>query len=62
MRYDVHINNGEMEMKNLYAITSRKGIHLCYQVAESEQDAVHIAKIYYGHRAAYKARFIREDN
>lgn len=49
-------------MKNLYAITNRKGIHLCYQVAESEKDAVHIAKVYYCHRAAYKARFIREDN
>lgn len=52
---------GEMEMKNLYEIMNWKGIHLCYQVAESEKDAVRIAKVYYGHRSAHKARFIRED-
>lgn len=46
-------------MKKVYAITNQKGIHLCYQVAESEQEAVHIAKVCYGHLSAYKARFVR---
>lgn len=47
-------------MKNLYEITDRNGIHLCYQVAKSEADAVDTARVY-GHRKAAKAVFVRED-
>ena len=46
-------------MKNLYEITSRTGAVLCFQVAESEVDAVAFARMY-GHKAA-SARFIREN-
>ena len=47
-------------MKNLYNITDKLGIHLCYQVANNEEDAVRIARIY-GHARAAHAEFIRED-
>lgn len=44
-------------MKNLYKITSRTGAVLCFQVAESEEDAVSFACMY-GHKAA-RASFVR---
>lgn len=46
-------------MKALYAITDKKGRHLCYQVARSEAQAVDFARMY-GHRAAH-AQFVREE-
>lgn len=48
-------------MKNIYEILSPNGVHLCYQVAASEKDAVAFARMY-GHRRAAKAVFVREDN
>lgn len=47
-------------MKNLYEITDRRGIHLCYQVARDEDEAVETAKAY-GFRRAAHATFVRED-
>lgn len=47
-------------MKALYEITDRRGIHLCYQVAHSEKEAVKTAKMY-GFRSAAHATFVRED-
>ena len=46
-----------IEMKKLYEITGRSGAVLCFQVAESEADAVSLARMY-GHKAA-RARFVR---
>jgi hypothetical protein len=46
-------------MKNLYQITDRNGIHLCYQVAKTEAEAVEAARVYYGHKGAKTAKFIR---
>lgn len=45
-------------MKNLYSITSKNGLHLCYQVANSEADAVSFACMY-GYKAV-NATFVRE--
>ena len=46
-------------MKSLYEIKNAKGIHLCYQVAETAAEAVHAAKVYYGHKSAAFADFVR---
>jgi hypothetical protein len=46
-------------MKNLYEIKNAKGIHLCYQVAKTEAEAVETARVYYGHKGAKTACFIR---
>ena len=46
-------------MKNLYEIKNAKGIHLCYQVAETADDALQAAKVYYGHKSAAFADFVR---
>jgi hypothetical protein len=46
-------------MKNLYRIKSYKGAHLCYQVASTPEEAVHAAKVYYGHKSAAIAEFVR---
>lgn len=46
-------------MKSLYEITTRTGLHLCYQVASNESDAVSFARMY-GHRSARRAVFVRE--
>lgn len=46
-------------MKNLYRITNKAGIHLCYQVAKCEADAISFARMY-GHKAV-KAVFVREE-
>lgn len=48
-------------MKNLYKITNKAGVTLCFQVAKSEKEAVAAAKTYYGHRTAAKAEFVREN-
>jgi hypothetical protein len=48
-------------MKNLYEIQDKNGNHLCYQVGESEKDAVFSAKNFYGYKKAAQAVFIRED-
>ena len=45
-------------MKSLYEIKNAKGIHLCYQVAETAAEAVHAAKVYYGHKSAAFADFV----
>lgn len=45
---------------NLYAITNKKGVHLCHQVATDEKDAVSTAKNY-GHSGAVYAEFIRKN-
>ncbi len=47
-------------MKNLYEIKNVKGIHLCYQVATSEAEAVDFAKMY-GFKAAFSAEFVRKN-
>ena len=47
-------------IKNLYAINDYRGIFLCYQVANSESEAVDFAKMY-GFRSAKKAVFVREN-
>lgn len=60
----IHQDNkqtGSGKMKNLYEIKNHKGIHLCYQVAKNEKDAVETARIYYGYKSAKVAVFIRED-
>lgn len=49
-------------MKNLYSITNKNGVHLCYQVAASEEDAVYAAKNYYGAKGAKNAEFVRENS
>ena len=46
-------------MKSLYEIKNAKGIHLCYQVAKTEAEAVEAARVYYGHKGAKTACFIR---
>jgi hypothetical protein len=46
-------------MKKLYEITNTKGLHLCYQVAESPQEAVRIAKLY--NASAVFANYIRDN-
>ena len=46
-------------MKNLYNIKNAKGIHLCYQVASTPEEALETAKSYYGHKSAAFADFIR---
>lgn len=46
-------------MKNLYEITNKNGVHLCYQTAKSESEAVDFAKMY-GHKGAKNAEFVRE--
>lgn len=46
-------------MKNLYEIKNAKGIHLCYQVAETAAEALHAAKVYYGYKSAAFADFVR---
>lgn len=45
-------------MKNLYNITDKAGRHLCYQISNSEDEAVSFARMY-GHKAI-KAKFVRE--
>lgn len=47
-------------MKNLYSILNRKGIHICYQVAENEKDAIDFAKMH-GHKGAAQAEFVRQN-
>lgn len=47
-------------MKNIYRITNRNGVTLCFQVARSEQEAVSFAKMY-GHKSARNAEFVRQD-
>lgn len=47
-------------MKNLYRITNKNGVTLCYQVAKSEKEAIEFARMY-GHRGAKGAEFVRED-
>lgn len=47
-------------MKNLYSILSRNEVHLCYQVASSEKEAISLAKIY-GIKGVSKAVFVREN-
>ena len=47
-------------MKNLYRITNKNGVTLCYQVAKSENEAIEFARMY-GHRGAKNAEFVRED-
>ena len=42
-------------MKNLYEILDRYGRHLCHQVGTSSADAVRTARVYYGHRSAFRA-------
>ena len=49
-------------MTNLYEITNSNGVHLCYQVAATEVDAVRAAKMYYGHKGARFAVFIRAND
>ena len=49
-------------MKNIYRITNKNGVHLCYQVAASEEDAVYAARNFYGHRGAKFAEFVREND
>lgn len=44
---------------NLYEITNKNGVHLCYQVATDEKDAVSTAKNY-GHKGAKNAEFVRK--
>ena len=46
-------------MKNLYAIFDRHGRHLCHQVGTSSADAVRTARVYYGHRSAFRAVHVR---
>ena len=46
-------------MKSLYNIVNCYGVHLCYQVGRSEQDALGFARMY-GHRSARRAVFVRE--
>ena len=46
-------------MKNLYNIKNAKGIHMCYQVASTAEEALHAAKVYYGHKSAAFADFVR---
>ena len=50
-----------VEMKNLYRITNKNGVTLCFQVASSEKDAVSTARTY-GHTGAMYAEFVREDS
>ena len=47
-------------MKNLYEILNRKGIHICYQVAENEKDAIDFAKMY-GHKGVAQAVFVQKN-
>lgn len=44
---------------NLYKITKKNGVTLCFQVATDEKDAVSTAKNY-GHKGAKNAEFIRK--
>ena len=46
-------------MKNLYRIFNHKGAHICNQVASSEEEAVELARDFYGHRSARRAEFVR---
>lgn len=48
-------------MKNIYEITNKNGVHLCYQVARSEVQALDFARMY-GYRGAHKATFVRADD
>lgn len=47
-------------MKKVYEILNAEGIHLCYQVATTESQALNFARIY-GYPAAMVATFIRRD-
>lgn len=47
-------------MKNLYRITNKNCVTLCFQVASSEKEAIDFARMY-GHRGAKNAEFVRED-
>lgn len=47
-------------MKNIYRITNRNGVTLCFQAARSEKEAVSFAKLY-GHKGARYAEFVRQD-
>lgn len=46
-------------MKNLYEIKNAKGQHLCFQVATSPEEALEAARVYYGHKSAAFADFVR---
>lgn len=59
--YYIDNANGVTEMKNIYEILSTNGVHMCYQVAASEEQALSFARRY-GYRRASKAVFVREDN
>lgn len=48
-------------MKNVYRITNKAGITLCFQVATNESEALKTAKTFYGHRAARYAEFVRAE-
>lgn len=47
-------------MKNLYRITNKNGVTLCFQIARSEKEAIDFARMY-GHKGARQAWFVRED-
>lgn len=47
-------------MKNIYRITNRNGVTLCFQVARSEKEAVSFARMY-GNKGARYAEFVRQD-
>lgn len=49
-------------MKNLYRITNKNGVTLCFQVAASGEDAVYAAKNFYGAKGAKNAEFVREND
>lgn len=49
-------------MKNLYEISNRYGVHLCYQVAKTEAEAVEAARVYHNFKSARYARFVRVDD
>lgn len=46
-------------MKNLYEILDRYSRRLCYQVGPSASEAVRTARVYYGHRSAFRAIIVR---
>jgi len=46
-------------MKSLYRIKNAFGVLLCYQVADNGEEAVRLAKDFYGFRTARHAEFIR---
>lgn len=46
-------------MNNVYRITNKAGVTLCFQVADDEKNAIETAKMY-GNRSARYAEFVRE--